>query len=422
MSKRIKVLIIIILLICVSAIILLLQTRKTEPAAFECRDLIGCVTIAPGESVKIGVIQDLSGGASVFGRVQLNSINLALEHRSRRVLGRPIELQIEDEICSEEGGKNSVFKILSDPQVVAILGTTCSGAAASASKIMSEAGLVMISGVNSAPGLTSIRGDRGSDQYPGYFRISSNDSLRGSAAAKFAIEELGITRAATIDDGDAYTRGSTEIFSRDFTRLGGEIVLNARIDKGDTDMKPVLTSVVNSRAELLYFPLFAGEGVQIVRQMNEMDELKDIKKICASPMLVESVIASMGSDAAGMYGTASTIPEGPDYEELIKNYKGRYGEKPASSGASAAYDSVNILLDAIEKISVIDEDGTIYIGRQELRDTLYSTKNYKGTTGILSCDQFGDCGLSTIKIERFDSSPDDENKIELKVVYEYGSQ
>ena len=31
---------------------------------FECTDAIGCVDIAPGEALKLGVIQALSGGAA----------------------------------------------------------------------------------------------------------------------------------------------------------------------------------------------------------------------------------------------------------------------------------------------------------------------------------------------------------------------
>jgi branched-chain amino acid transport system substrate-binding protein len=40
----------------------------------------------------------------------------------------------------------------------------------------------------------------------------------------------------------------------------------------------------------------------------------------------------------------------------------------------------------------VDEDGTLLIGRQALRDAVQNTTGFEGLTGSLSCDQFGDCG------------------------------
>jgi len=74
---------------------------------------------------------------------------------------------------------------------------------------MSNAGLVMVSGANSGPSLTSIGGEQGDDWYPGYFRTMLNDVNRGRIAAVYVYEELGISKVATINDGDAYTSGYT---------------------------------------------------------------------------------------------------------------------------------------------------------------------------------------------------------------------
>jgi hypothetical protein len=39
---------------------------------------------------------------------------------------------------------------------------------------------------------------------------------------------------------------------------------------------------------------------------------------------------------------------------------------------------VNLLLTAIETVAVQEEDGTLHIGRQVLRDALYATSGYRG--------------------------------------------
>ena len=194
------------------------------------------------------------GDVQLFGRDNVRSIELALDDRGGELLGHPIDLKTEDSLCSKEGGTTAASKIVADPQIVAIIGPTCSGAAASAMEVVSDAGLVMISGSSSAPSLTSVGGERGSDWQPGFLRTAQNDALSGRAAATFAFEELGVTRAATINDGDPYTRGLTDTFEEAFTELGGEVVLAAGVNKGDSNMHPVLTAVATSGAELVFFP------------------------------------------------------------------------------------------------------------------------------------------------------------------------
>ena len=50
-----------------------------------------------------------------------------------------------------------------------------------------------------------------------------------------------------------------------------------------------------------------------------------------------------------------------------------------------------IVFAAIEKVAKKGPDGTLHIGRQALRDALYATKDLKGLTGTINCDNYGDC-------------------------------
>ena len=121
-----------------------------------CNDPLGCVSVAPGEPLKIGVLQALTGEVGPLGQSQIRGLELALASRDNRILGHPVLLQIEETGCTAEGGANAALKIIADPHLAAVFGTTCSGAAATASHAISDAGLTMMSGNNSAPFLTSI--------------------------------------------------------------------------------------------------------------------------------------------------------------------------------------------------------------------------------------------------------------------------
>jgi len=355
---------------------ILLSACQPPPTPFECTDAIGCMDIAPGEPIKLGVLQALSGGVAPIGVDQTRGIELALATRDNRLIGHPIDLQIEDERCSSEGGTIAAMKVVADPQVVAILGTTCSGASTTAAKIMSEAGLAMVSGCNTAPSLTSIGGEQGANWQPGYLRTPHNEAMVAQAAATFVLQELDVIRAATINDGDAYTRGYAEVFEQAFTDSGGEVVLSTVVDKGDTDMHPVLTAVAASGAEIVFFPVFQPEADLIVLQAKEVAGLESIILMGGGALLTDDFVESVGTDGVGMYVAGRTPLASPALDELASAYEARYGESPQTSGFGLAYDATNLLFNAMEAAAVQEEDGTLHIGRQALREALYANTDF----------------------------------------------
>jgi ABC-type branched-subunit amino acid transport system substrate-binding protein len=244
-----------------------LGTAGAEPP--EAEPAQGEVTIGAGEPLKLGAIQVITTESASLGEDQVRGIEIAISDWGD-FEGHPIQLQVEDDLCDSEGGTTAAEAIVADPQTVGIIGTSCSGAAVPASQIMSEAGLVMISGSNTSPHLTSLQGEIGTDWQPGYFRVAHNDQIQGTAAATYAYEELGVTTAATIHDGDPYTSGLAEAFGVTFEELGGEIVLATAVNVGDTDMRPVLTEVQGAGAELLFFPIFQPEADFIAKQAQEV--------------------------------------------------------------------------------------------------------------------------------------------------------
>ena len=160
-----------------------------------------------------------------------------------------------DSLCTAEGGRAAAETVVGDPRVVGVVGTSCSVAAAAASPILSEAGLVMV-----APSATSphrsppdLSGTAGSNYHPGYYRVANNDLYQARAVAQFAYEDLGIRNMAAINDGDPYTTGLTGAFTDAFEELGGSVTVGA-VRRGDSDMVPVLTQLAESNPDGLFFP------------------------------------------------------------------------------------------------------------------------------------------------------------------------
>jgi branched-chain amino acid transport system substrate-binding protein len=359
---------------------------------YECKDEIGCATVKSGEPVKIGVIQTLSGKVEPSGHRYLRSTEIAVDDHKGELLGHKIAIQAEDGQCTREGGTTAGLKIAADPQIIGVVGTTCSGEARGAMPALSDAGMVMISGSNSAASLTSIGGEKGEDWHPGYLRTAHNDADQGKAAAVFAYRQLGIHKVATIDDGDPYTKGLARVFRESFAELGGEVAFVGAINKGDTDMVPVLTSVHESGAELLFLALFEPEGDLVMQQKAKDASLSSVKAMSSDGLMLGTFLQTVGTDSIGMYFVGPAKASGANYDAFVARYEDKYGEQLTTNFHAQTYDAANMLLTAIEKLAVKGSDGTLYIGRKALRDALYATKDFPGLTGKLSCNQFGDCG------------------------------
>ena len=397
-----------------------LTGHTNTPAALTCQDSLGCVDIAPGAPVKIGVLQTLTGGAAPGGTEQAHSIELAVQKYAGKLLDHPIQLIIEDEHCSSEGGANAALRIVADPQIVGILGTNCSSAAITASGIMTEKGLVMISGANTSPTLTAIAGRQGADWQPGYYRTAWNDTVMGAAAAQFAYEDLKITRAAVVNAGDAYSKGLTDVFKQAFTALGGEIVLESVIDEDDPEVYPSLLAVQLSGAKLVFFPLSHPEtGARLINQAAETTALKNVAFIGGEGMLSDIFLREVGANGVGVYITGPAAPDRPENDELRRAFEATYGAPPLAFYYSFAYDAAGLLLQALEKTAQRAPDGSLIIGRQALRDTLYATRDYQGVTGALTCDPFGDCGAARLNIVQVQAATPHIEALRDHVIYTY---
>lgn len=260
----------------------------------------------------------------------------------------------------------------------------------------------MVSGNNSAPFLTAVGDQKGPNWHSGYFRTSSNEEASGKAAAIYAYLKLGIRKAASVNDGDIYTKGLTQGFNRAFRALGGTVVLDTQIVKGEETMTPLLTAVIKARAQLLFFPLFQPEANHILNQARQVPAFKQIHLMGGGALVDSSFIDAVGDRGIGMYFVGPASYSGNQVELMEKHYTRKYRESPSVFYFLNAYDAANLLFSGIEAAVIADVGGTVCLGRKALREALYTVKNFKGVTGNLGCNKFGDCARPAFNILKMD--------------------
>jgi branched-chain amino acid transport system substrate-binding protein len=366
--------------------------KKAEPAKkaeFKYDDKMGVVKIKKGDPIHIACWMVVAGPDASLGTDTKRGVEIALADKGGKVLGHPVKISVQDTGCNAEGGQAAATKLASDPTIVAAVGSNCSSEAKPGVPILWKAGIATVSPSNTAPYLTEPK--RGAD-YNGYLRTCHNDKVQGAVAAEFAMKELKIKNAATIHDGSVYAEQLAQVFAETFKKMGGTITAQEAVSPTDTDMRPVLTKIATGKPEFIYYPIFIAAGGHVTRQVKEVSGLEKVKLMGADGIFSPDFYKAAGETAIGMYHSSPDFSAfAAGYKDFLAKHQKKYGEKPLAPFHAHAYDAAMIIFAAIEKVGKTGPDGTLYIGRQKLRDALYATKNFKGMTGTLNCDQYGDC-------------------------------
>ncbi|MDP1716366.1 MAG: branched-chain amino acid ABC transporter substrate-binding protein [Anaerolineales bacterium] len=365
-------------------------------ATYECADALGCVKVAPDEPVHVAYWGVLSGADGSLGEDSKRGVEIAIEDLGGKFQGHDILLTTEDALCTPEGGATAATKLAADTSIVGLIGSSCSDETVGGVATLTNAGLTTISPSNTRPVLTDPA--RGPD-YAGYLRTAHSDAFQGKAVAEFAYNVLKVTKAATIHDGSAYAQALQQVFADEFTAMGGTIVAQEAVAKDATDMGPVLTTVSAAGPEFVYFPVFVAAGGYIAAQIRDVAGLETVAIAGSDGIFTADFLKAGGANTEGMYLSSPDFGLFPGgYATFVEKHNAKYGGAPLSVFHAHAYDATNILFTALEKVAVVEADGTIYVPRQALRDAIYATKDFQGITGTLACSASGDCGAPVIAI------------------------
>jgi branched-chain amino acid transport system substrate-binding protein len=322
------------------------------------------------EDIKIGEFGSMTGGEATFGQSTDRGIRLAIDEKNAAggIKGRKITLLSEDNQGKPEEAAAVVKKLITQSQVIAILGEVASTRSLAAAPIAQQFKVPMVSPSSTNPKVTQV-GDY-------IFRVCFIDPFQGPVMARFAFENLKLKKVAILKDLKSdYSLGLAEFFAKKFKELGGEIVSEQTFQTGDSDFKGQLTRIRTANPEAIFIPAYYTEVGLIARQARQLG----IKAVLLggdgwdSPKLFE-----IGQDAVqGSYFSNHYASESPvrATQEFIKKYKEKYNETPDGL-AAAGYDAAQILLDAMERAKEITP--------QAIRDALAQTKDFPGATGKIS--------------------------------------
>ncbi len=359
--------------------------------------IVACVVVAlvffacgpkGPESIKIGINAPLTGdipkvgeGTKFAAQMWLADVNAAggIQVGDKKY---KVELVIEDNESKAESAVKAATKLITEDEVLAIVGPQSSKQAVPAGGKANELETPMISPWSTNPATTKDR--------PYVFRGCFLDPFQGPVVANFIRDEFGFTKAAVLYDvASDYPKGLAENFKDAWEKNNGpgSVVAYESFTTKDTDFSSQLTKIRDSGAEVLFTPQYYNEVALIVQQAHQLGWDKPI--VGSDSWGSAETVKLCGKDCYGLFFSTHYAAAGAKgaTKEFIDRYQKEHGYVP-DDVAALTWDSIRIVQRAIEDTGGLT--GDIKKDRKAVRDALAKIKEFDGITGKMTFTEEGD--------------------------------
>jgi branched-chain amino acid transport system substrate-binding protein len=336
------------------------------------------------EPIRIGMVVPLTGPIADAGRYGMQGAKLAVDeiNAAGGVLGRPLELIIEDDQTQNPTTVLAFTKLADNKDIVAFLGPTRSTQIQAIAPSVLQAGRpVLIGGTD--PTLTKAGN-------PWLFRFRPNDTYTARTMAEFGIEKLGKKKWAIVHATDAFGSTAKTLFTDALKARGITPVMVEGQPNSSPDYTAVALAVKQSGANILAtFITFEPDVAIFARQLKQLG----VSPVwLGSPSITTTTARKLAGPA--LYGTYAVADFHVDANAEAKAFSAKYAAAYKTAPdffASWPYDAVHVLAQAIATAGDTSPE--------KIRQALLAVKTYRGVEGTYNFDANGD-GLHGYNIVR----------------------
>lgn len=333
----------------------------------------GSQDTSTNDPIVLGLICGLTGAQPLEGQHTQEAVEMAIDeiNSAGGVLGRELDFIVLDDALSADQDIVCMTNLGENEDVVAVMGPPRTSGITAVSSVVLEYGI---------PTLVSGTGTSVYDLNNEYmFRIRASDSIFAEIATKYMVENLGCTKIGVMYNNDDFGNGGLQVIEEYIAAEHPEVeVVSEGHTTGDVDMSGQLLRLRDAGCDGMISWTNGAESIVIARQFYELG-LSDQMEAIGSPGIGNSEFYStVAPEAAdGLYGVVDFVKTEESVQDFVANFQERYDDDP-DLGASAYYDAVYVLADAIERAGSAD--------REAIRDALEETDR-TGNQGHLYCDE-----------------------------------
>lgn len=331
-----------------------------------------------GDTIKIGVNLELSGGVASYGQSISEGLELATaEINKEGIDGKKIKLIKVDNKSEASEATSGAIKLTSQDQVAAIVGAATSTNSIAQVQIAQDNKVPVISPSGTSPEITFSK-DKLNDYV---FRTSFIDPFQGTVAANFAAKEIKAKSAAIyIDSSSDYSKGLAAAFKEQFEKNGGKVVAQEAYIAKDTDFRSTLTRLKSAKPDFIFLPGYYEEAGLIVKQARETG--LDVPFMGGdgwdSPKLVEIAGAKALNNTFITNHYSSGDPD-KKIQNFVSAFKAKYKDKSPDAFNALGYDTGYFLADAIKRAGSADSE--------KIKEALEKTADLELVTGTFTLDE-----------------------------------
>ncbi len=355
------------------------NARKRVKASHGLSLFFLCAAFAAGapaaDPLKIGLVAEITGQAAEAGVYTVNGARLAIEdiNRTGGVLGRPVELHVEDSQGSNPGAVLAFTRLFSRKDVPVIVGPIRSTQIQAASPSIAKAGIpVMIGGTD--PSLTRVNNRW-------LFRCRPNDLYSSKVIADFGVNDLKLKKWAIIHSTDAFGNGGMNALSAELKKFGIEPVLVQGFTNNTVDFTPVVLAIKRANPEVIgtYIPFSTDQGI-FAKQLRQLGVQPSW---VGSPTTVSETAMKLAGDA--LYGSYAVTDFHAGANDVARAYARNYRERykiDADNYSAWTYDAVSLLALAMNNAKSTEPEA--------VRKALVAVRGHIGTEGLYNFDESGE--------------------------------
>ena len=330
------------------------------PAAFLILFIVAVQagTAIAQDTIKIGAVLPLSKAAfAQAGEEQRRGLLMALEevNQAGGVLGKKVELIIEDDTGEPSVGIAAAEKLIARDKVVALIGGYSSTITyAQLNAIQRYEPFVAWVGASS----TKVEHEFGPKRW--FFHYHPWDYHRQSTVRDFLLSISPQPKAVAV----AYEDGIYGTTSRDYVvkylkEKGFNVVFDERFKSGSSDFTPMLTKIKRTNPEVFYWVAYAGDTTLIMKQAKEID---------FNPKLFLSVAVnfpqykpSLGATGDYVSGVDVWVPgmKLPETVKWMEKFKKAYPDRTPEYWVPLAYTNLMTVVEAIKGAGSTDKEKLI---------------------------------------------------------------
>ncbi len=290
---------------------------------------LGVEDAAAQTPIKIGFIQGLSGPLEVYAKQEVNGFKMGLEYATggkMEVLGRKIDLLVEDDQLKPDVGKRLITKLYADDKVDLVVGGTGSNVALAMLPVAAEFKKIYLVEPAVADSITG-------EQWNRYIFRTGRSSGQDAIANALAVAKPGVS-IATIAQDYAFGRDGVAAYKAAAEKLGAKVVHEEYTPTTATDFTAPIQKIIGALKDKsgpkYVFVIWAGKGGPLSQLVDNRLDKYGIT-ITSGGNVLDALKAMKAQKLEGMVGGAYyyyEIPKNPINAWLVREHQKRFNEPP----------------------------------------------------------------------------------------------